>query len=58
MFESVSQFVTANPELAASLFANLVLVMDKIVAKTSNKYDDMIWTGIKGAWGALTGKKK
>ena len=35
-----------------------VFVVDKIVAKTPNKYDDLIFTAIKGIIKKLAGKGK
>lgn len=40
-------------------FALGILVLDKIVAATPTKYDDLILTAIKGAFAAVgLGKKK
>jgi len=35
-----------------------VLVLDKIVAITPNKFDDLIWSSIRGILFKLAGKKK
>lgn len=40
------------------LIALILMVADKVVTKTPNKYDDLIFTAIKGTLGALAGKKK
>jgi len=39
-----------------SIIGNLIMVADKIVAKTENKYDDLILTAIKAIFNKLTGK--
>ncbi len=40
------------------VIAAAILLLDKIVAITPTKYDDMILTSIKAILGALTGKGK
>lgn len=35
----------------------VILVLDKVVAMSPSKMDDMIWTSVKGLLYKLTGKK-
>jgi len=42
----------------ASEIALAILIADKIVAKTPCKWDDLIVTSIKEAFGLATGRKK
>ena len=45
--EKIMQWITDNWLIISLIIPIVILVIDKIVTMTKNKYDDAIWTGFK-----------